>query len=108
LTQAQAAVQRARSQCHAHIYEHVDLISKRLYELKVTSEWLHQGMLGRFDLVSQGEMHGRQSPDRRNDIDRRIAGMRKHLLSLAGNSTARATSAPNRGAMAAGLMQCAT
>jgi transcription elongation GreA/GreB family factor len=84
LGRAQAALQRARTHCHAEIFEQVDLISKRLYEAKVTSEWLRQGVLGRLDLNrGQAAAGARACVDRRQSVDRRIAGMREQIREAA-------------------------
>ena len=80
LRRTQAAVQRARSQCHAEIYDHVDLMSKRVYELKVKSEWLQQGVLGLVQLEGPVDADGRQGADRRCSIDRRVVTRRKQMI----------------------------
>ena len=73
-------IQRAKSRSHGEIYEHVDVISKRLFELRVRSEWLRLVALGAIEPASPDPKE-RQGVDRRNAIDRRVTGMRKQLLS---------------------------
>ena len=82
---AHTALQRARSQCHGEIYEHIDLMCTRTYELQVKADWIQ--------VVAQGDgkvtldaidPDSRQGPDRRRSVDRRIASMRKKLLPGAG------------------------
>jgi hypothetical protein len=85
ITKSAAAVQRAKSRAHEDIYEHVDVISKRLSELRVHAEWLRLVALGDIDPAVSPEMQARQQADRRVAIDRRVAGMRKQLLSRAEN-----------------------
>jgi hypothetical protein len=80
---AQIAVVRARSHSHADIYEHVDFMSKRLYELRVTSEWLQQRVKRWMDSGYMPIEPANRVLDRRAGIDRRIATMRKELLSPA-------------------------
>ena len=78
---AQAALQRARSQCHGEIFDQVDLMSKRVYELKVKSEWLRHAVLGKIELpVPPNGADSRQDEDRRLGIDRRIARMQSQML----------------------------
>jgi 16S rRNA G527 N7-methylase RsmG len=77
----QVALQRARAQCHGEVYEHVDVMCVRAYELQVRSEWLQQAVLGDLQmLVRAANDENRQFPDRRKSIDRRIVGMRNQLL----------------------------
>ena len=76
---SQAALQRARSHCDGELYERVDVIFKRAYELKVKSEWLRCTAIGQIALPAQQ----RHAADRRVGIDRRIHGMLKQMLSLA-------------------------
>ncbi len=75
----QAAVQRARSLCHGEVYDQVDLMSKRLYELKVKSAWVRFATLGGADLP-QPDAGIREGGDRRLGIDRRVGGMQKQML----------------------------
>jgi hypothetical protein len=75
----QAALQRARTLCHGEIYDEVDLMSKRLYELKVKSEWVRYATQGKVELPKV-DAEGRQSSDRRLGLDRRVAGMQKQML----------------------------
>lgn len=75
-----AIVQRAKSRSHGEIYEHVDVISKRLSELRVRSEWLRLVVLGIIEFSASPDPKERQGVDRRVAIDRRVAGMRKQLL----------------------------
>lgn len=80
IARAEAAVQRARARCHGEHYEHVDIISKRLYELRVRTEWLRLVVLG--ELEPESVPFGvRQTADRRAAIDRRVQSMRRQLLS---------------------------
>jgi hypothetical protein len=75
----QAALQRARTLCHGQIFDEVDLMSKRLYELKVKSEWVRYATEGKVDLPKV-DAEGRQSADRRLGLDRRVAGMQKQMI----------------------------
>ncbi len=84
IAKTSAAVQRAKSRCHEDIFEHVDVISKRLSELRVHAEWLRMVALGEIDPAPTPEMKARQQADRRVALDRRIVGMRKQLLARAG------------------------
>lgn len=79
---SQAVLQRAKARCHGEIYEHVDVIAKRAYELKVRAEWLRLAVLGEIDPAAESAHSARALPDRRNSIDRRVAGMRKQILAL--------------------------
>ena len=81
IAKAAAAVQRAKSRSHEGIYEHVDVISKRLSELRVHAEWLRLVALGDIDPAASPDLQARQLADRRVAIDRRVVGMRKQLLS---------------------------
>lgn len=76
----QAAVQRARTLCHGEIYDEVDLMSKRLYELKVKSEWVRYATQGKGGLPKP-DPEARQSSDRRLGIDRRVVGMKRQMFS---------------------------
>jgi hypothetical protein len=79
--QAQIALRRARAQCHGEVYEQVEVMCTRAYELQVTSEWLQHVVVGNVALnVSAANDQNRQGPDRRKSVDRRIAGMRKQML----------------------------
>jgi len=80
IASSSAAVQRAKSRCHEEIYEHLDVIAKRLWELRVHSEWLRRVALGDIVPPAAPAQKARQLPDRRVSFDRRIAGMRKQLL----------------------------
>ena len=79
---AQIEVERARSLCHADTYELVDFMSKRLYELRVTSEWLQQRIRRAETGYLPIDPDNRLVSDRRTGIDRRIATMRKELLGI--------------------------
>jgi hypothetical protein len=79
IQRTQAALQRAKSMCHGDIYEHLDVISKRAYEMRVRSEWLRLVVLGAIK-PAPAKPHVRQSVDRRSAIDRRVEGMRKEVL----------------------------
>lgn len=76
-----AVIQRAKSRSHEEIYEHVDVISKRVSELRVWCEWLRLVVLGDIEPSSSADAKARQGVDRRRAIDRRVVGMRKQLLS---------------------------
>jgi len=76
-----AVIQRAKSRSHGEIYEHVDVISKRLFELRVRSEWLRLVALGAIEPSTSADPKARQGVDRRTAIDRRVANMRKQLVS---------------------------
>jgi hypothetical protein len=80
IASSSAAVQRAKSRCHEEIYEHVDVISKRLWELRVHTEWLRLVALGDIVPPAAPPLKSRQLPDRRLSFDRRMASMRKQLL----------------------------
>jgi len=77
---AQAHLHRARSQCTGEVYNRVDLISKRAFELKVKSDWLRYSILGKIHVDAANDRVG---SDRRVGIDRRIVGMQKLLVSVA-------------------------
>jgi hypothetical protein len=79
IRRTQAALQRAKSKCHADTYENLDVISKRTYELRVRCEWLRLAALGLIEPVAV-DPQARQSADRRAAIDRRVEGMRKQVL----------------------------
>jgi hypothetical protein len=79
----QAALQRARSLCHGEIFDEVDLMSKRLYELKVKAEWVRFATEGKVALPKV-DAEGRHSSDRRLGLDRRVAGMQKQMLAATG------------------------
>jgi hypothetical protein len=78
---AHTALQRARSQCHGEVYEHIDLMCTRTYELQVKAEWIQHVALGDAKITLDAiDPDSRQGPDRRRSVDRRIAAMRKQLL----------------------------
>jgi|SRR6266850_5841532 len=77
---AQAQLQRARSQSSGELYERADLISKRVFELKVKADWLRYSVLGKIHVDAANDRIG---SDRRVRVDRRIVGMQKLLLSVA-------------------------
>ncbi|SRR5258706_8498999 len=81
IQRAQAALQRAKWKCHGEIYEHLDVISKRAYELKVRSEWLRLAVLGAIEPAAANPQ-ARESADRRSAIDRRVEGMRRQVLAI--------------------------
>lgn len=83
IARTEAAIQRAKSQCHGEVYEDVDVISKRAFELRVRCEWLRLVVLGVIEPSTSADAKERQGADRRNAIDRRVSGMRKQLLSHA-------------------------
>jgi hypothetical protein len=77
----QRALQRARSQCHGEVYQHIDIMCTRAYELQVRCEWLQQIALRNLEITLEAiDPQSRLGPDRRVAVDRRIAGMRKQLL----------------------------
>ena len=81
---AQEALSRVRSQSHGELYEQVDSMGRQVYELRVKSEWLRQAALRGNELaVRQADPEGRQGPDRRIGIDRRIHAMRQQLFPAA-------------------------
>jgi hypothetical protein len=80
IVRTEAFIQRAKSRCHGEIYEHVDVISKRAFELRVRCEWLRLVVLGVIDPSPSAGAKQRQVVDRRHTIDRRVASMRKQLL----------------------------
>ena len=80
IARAEAAMQRARSRCHGEHYEHVEVISKRIYELRVRTEWLRLVVLGEIEPASV-PFGVRLTVDRRSAIDRRVQSMRQQLLS---------------------------
>ena len=76
-----AIIQRAKARCHGEVYEHMDVISKRVFEARVWCEWLRLVVLGAIEpSADPKERHG---VDRRYAVDRRVAGMRKQLLASA-------------------------
>lgn len=77
-----AVIQRAKSRSHGEIYEHVDVISKRVCELRVHCEWLRLVVLGAIEPSTRKDPKARQVVDRRLAIDRRVEGMRKQVLAL--------------------------
>jgi hypothetical protein len=80
----QAALQRARSQCHGELYEQAHLMSMRVYEQRVRSDWLVYAGLGVELPLGSANPDGRQgTPDRRTAVDRRIQGMQQRMLPLA-------------------------
>jgi hypothetical protein len=79
-----AVIQRAKSRSHGEIYEHVDVIAKRISELRVRSEWLRLVVIGVIEPATPADPKARQGVDRRLAIDRRVEGMRKQLHALAG------------------------
>jgi hypothetical protein len=88
INSTQAAAARAQSQCHAEIYEHVDIIAKRLYELRVRSEWLRHAVLAGWQLEDAQALN-RHGPDRRQSVDRRIENMKKQMTGDLGPDLAR-------------------
>jgi hypothetical protein len=75
------ALQRARSQCHGEVYEHIDLMCTRAYELQVKAEWIQHVAIGDVKITLDAiDPDSRQGPDRRRSVDRRIAAMRKQLM----------------------------
>jgi hypothetical protein len=80
----QAALQRARSQCHGEVYEQINLMAKRAYELSVKAEWLRYAVYGGIELpIREADSEGRRGPDRRAGIDRRIQGLQQQSLPVA-------------------------
>jgi hypothetical protein len=83
IARTEAVIQRAKSQCHGEVYEDVDVIAKRTFELRVRCEWLRLVVLGVIEPSTSADAKERQGADRRNAIDRRVSGMRKQLLAHA-------------------------
>jgi len=82
---AHTGLQRARSQCHGEVYEHIELMCTRAYELQVKAEWIQHVALGTAEITLGAiDPDSRKGPDRRRSVDRRIASMRKQLLPNAG------------------------
>jgi len=79
IRRTQAALQRAKSKCNGQLYEHLDVASKRVYEVKVISDWLRLAALGGIQ-PSVVDPEARDSVDRRAAIDRRVEGMRREVL----------------------------
>ena len=80
IRQAQTTLHRARAQCHGDVYDHIDLMCTRAYELLVKTEWIQHLALGNVKITLEAiDPEIRQGPDRRRSVDRRIAGMRKQL-----------------------------
>ena len=77
---AQTQLHRARTQCDGELYERIDVIAKRAFELKVKADWLRYDVEGR---IPPGLANARIASDRRVGVDRRIVGMQKVLLSAA-------------------------
>ena len=77
---AQAHLHRARAQCEGNVYERVDLMAKRAFELKVKADWLRYSVLGKIHVDAANDRVG---SDRRVGLDRRIVGMQKLLVSVA-------------------------
>jgi len=81
---AQASIAQVRAQSHGEVYEQVDLIAKRVYELKIKAEWLRYVLLGKMPIQPKVEdPEGRQDQDRRVGIDRRVAAMQQRLQLMA-------------------------
>ena len=81
IRQTQMTLQRARAQCHGDVYDHIDLMCTRAYELLVKTEWIQHLALGNVKLTLEAiDPEIRHGPDRRRSVDRRIAGMRKQML----------------------------
>jgi hypothetical protein len=84
IRQTQMTLQRARAQCHGDVYDHVDLMCTRAYELLVKTEWIQYVALGNVKITLEAiDPEIRHGPDRRRSVDRRIAGMRKQMLEKA-------------------------
>jgi hypothetical protein len=79
IARAAGVVQRAKARCHEEIFDHVDVISKRLSELRVRTEWLRLVALGVIEPPALPDGKERQGVDRRQAIDRRVTGMRQQL-----------------------------
>jgi hypothetical protein len=80
IVRTEAFIQRAKSRCHGEVYDHVDVISKRAFELRVRCEWLRLVVLGVIDPSPSAEAKKREVVDRRQTIDRRVASMRTQSL----------------------------
>lgn len=79
IERTQAVLQRAKRRCNGELFDHTDLISKRVFEVRVRSEWLRLVAVGVVEMTPSGA-GGRDLPDRRQAIDRRVAGMRRQIL----------------------------
>ena len=83
IRQAQKALRRARNACHGELFEHIDLVCTRAYELQVRAEWMREVVLGNVPLsAGDPDAKNRAVPDRRRGVDRRVAGMRKQVRKL--------------------------
>ena len=77
---SQAALQRARMQCDGEVAEHINTMATRIYELQVRTEWIQHVALGNERITLPAiDPDSRQGPDRRVNVDRRIAGLRQRL-----------------------------
>lgn len=56
------------------------MIAKRAFELKVKSDWLRYSVIGKLQVSAANDRVG---SDRRVNIDRRVVGMKKLMLSIA-------------------------
>jgi hypothetical protein len=83
MTRAQDAVRRGRAHCHGPTFDHVDVVAKRLYEIRTTCEWLHRLAAGGVPPPAQRTRDGRLRVDRRQGIDRRVVGMRNGIFGIA-------------------------
>src|SRR5258708_8673095 len=73
IAHTEAAIQRAKSQCHGEVYEDVDVISKRAFELRVRCEWLRLVVLGVIEPSTSANAKKRQGTDHRNAINRPVS-----------------------------------
>jgi hypothetical protein len=73
---AQTKLQRARSAAPEEFFIRADILTKRVFELKVKADWLRHLSLGKISFSD------RQSSDRRYGVDRRLVRMQKVLLSV--------------------------
>src|SRR3989337_1155625 len=64
-----AVIQRAKSRSHGEIYEHVDVISKRISELRVRCEWLRLVVLGAIEPPALADPKERQGVGCRPGIE---------------------------------------
>jgi hypothetical protein len=80
IVRSAAVIQRAKSRCHGEVYEHVDVLAKRIFEVRVWCEWLRLVVLGAIEPSTSADPKERQGVDRRHAVDRRVASIRKALL----------------------------
>ena len=75
----QRSLKRAQAQCDGEVSEHLDVMTKRVFELAVRAQWLEHVALGKIKLQLDARGVARRRLDRRLGLDRRIEAMRKQL-----------------------------